>query len=258
MKLQISEQEKNFLIERLQKGDALPLDFKEKLFPTIQKEYELTYAGKMRKEDILANEDGVFAMPLQVEKVYNGERETFADGWRNMAVFGDNLQFLKTCYKNEDELIKDKVKGKVKPIYIDPPFGTASDFDANTGQIAYSDKVKGADFVEFLRKRLIVAREILANDGCIFIHLDQKKIHYIKIVLDEIFGEGNFKNEIAWKRTSAHNDTGKFGINVDFILYYTKSDNYTFIPQYEEYTEKHLGRFRNTDLDTAEFGQIVH
>jgi adenine-specific DNA-methyltransferase len=105
MTLPLSDQEKHFLIERLQKGEALPPDFKEKLFPTIQKEYELTYAGKMRKEDILANEDGVFAVPLQVEKIYNGERETFVDGWRNMIVFGDNLQFLKTCYKNEDELI---------------------------------------------------------------------------------------------------------------------------------------------------------
>lgn len=249
MKTPLSDQERLFLIDKLQKGESLPSDFKEKLFPTIQKEYELAYAGKMRKEDILANEDGVSPVPLQVEKVYNGEREAFIDGWRNMVVFGDNLQFLKTCYKNEDELIKDRIKGKVKLIYIDPPFGTASDFDSNSGQIAYSDKAKGADFVEFLRKRLIVARELLANDGCIFVHLDQKKVHYIKIILDEVFNESYFKNEISWKRTSAHNDTGKFGVNVDFILYYTKSESYTFNPHYEEYTEKHLGRFRNKDAD---------
>ena len=62
----------------------------------------------MRKEDLLADQDGTFAVPLQVEKIYNGKREVFADGWRNMLVFGDNLQFLKTIYKNEDPLIKDK------------------------------------------------------------------------------------------------------------------------------------------------------
>lgn len=227
MKLPLSEQEKQFLIDRLQNGEALPFDFKEKLFPTIQKEYELTYAGKMRKEDILANEDGVFAVPLQVEKVYNGERETFEDGWRNMVVFGDNLQFLKTCYKNEDELIKDKVKGKVKLIYIDPPFATASDFKTNTGQKAYTDKAKGADFIEFLRKRLIVAKELLDYNGSIFVHLDWKKSHYTKIVLDEIFGESNFLNEIVWYYEDKFATGGKaLDKNHDVILRFSKSNNF--------------------------------
>lgn len=227
MKLPLSDQEKHFLIERLQKGEALPPDFKEKLFPTIQKEYELTYAGKMRKEDILANEDGVFAVPLQVEKIYNGERETFIDGWRNMIVFGDNLQFLKTCFKNEDELIKDKVKGKVKLIYIDPPFATASDFNTSTGQKAYTDKAKGADFIEFLRKRLIVAKELLANDGSIFVHLDWKKCHYAKLILDEVFGENNFLNEIIWYYEDKFATGGKsLDKNHDVILRFSKTGTF--------------------------------
>jgi adenine-specific DNA-methyltransferase len=234
MTLPLSDQEKQFLIERLQKGEALPPDFKEKLFPTIQKEYELTYAGKMRKEDILANEDGVFAVPLQVEKIYNGERETFIDGWRNMIVFGDNLQFLKTCYKNEDELIKDKVKGKVKLIYIDPPFATASDFNTSTGQKAYTDKTKGADFVEFLRKRLIVARELLANDGCIFLHLDYKKSHYAKLLLDEIFGENNFRNEVIINRIkkniNEYLQAKTLNSDFDNILIYSKSELFKIYP----------------------------
>lgn len=255
MKLPISDQEKDFLIERLQKGEALPPDFKEKLFPTIQKEYELTYAGKMRKEDILANEDGVFAVPLQIEKVYNGEREAFADGWRNMVVFGDNLQFLKTCFKNEDDLIKDKVKGKVKLIYIDPPFGTASDFDANTGQIAYADKAKGADFVEFIRRRLLVAKELLSRDGSIFIHLDYKKVHYIKIALDEIFGENNFRNEIIWKRKGGSaNPQNRLGVVTDSILWYSKTDNLQISQQFtleSDEVKKYIKeRFCNKD----EFG----
>lgn len=136
----LSIEEKEFLIECLVKGDNIPEDFKEKLFPTNQKEYELRYAGKMRKSDLLADQDGTFAVPLQIEKVYNGFRETFSDGWRNMLVFGDNLQFLKTIYKNEDPLIRDKVKRKVKLIYIDPPFATESDFSSTIGQKAYSVK----------------------------------------------------------------------------------------------------------------------
>lgn len=258
MKTPLSDQERLFLIDKLQKGESLPSDFKEKLFPTIQKEYELAYAGKMRKEDILANEDGVSPVPLQVEKVYNGEREAFIDGWRNMVVFGDNLQFLKTCYKNEDELIKDRIKGKVKLIYIDPPFGTASDFDSNSGQIAYSDKAKGADFVEFIRKRLLVAKELLANDGSVFVHLDYKKIHYIKLILDEVFGENNFRNEIVWKRKGGSaNPQNRLGVVTDSILWYSKTDGLNIHQQFtldSDEVKKYIKeRFNNVDENGRKF-----
>ncbi len=148
---ELSQREKDYLIEKLQKDEQLPDDFKYKLFPTTQKEYELVYAGKMRKEDILADEDGVTAAPLKIERTYNGDRKSYPDGWKNMIVFGDNLQFLKTIYKNEDPLIKNKVKGKVKLIYIDPPFAPQSDFSGSQGQKAYTDKAKDAEFVEFIR-----------------------------------------------------------------------------------------------------------
>ena len=248
---ELSQREKDYLIEKLQKGEQLPDDFKYKLFPTTQKEYELVYAGKMRKEDILADEDGVTATPLQIERTYNGDRESYPDGWKNMIVFGDNLQFLKTIYKNEDPLIKDKVKGKVKLIYIDPPFATASDFSGSEGQKAYSDKTKDAEFVEFLRKRLIVAREILATDGSIMVHLDYKKVHYIKVLMDEVFGERNLRNEIIWQRTtntgSSKARARKFSADTDTILYYSKSSEFQFNKLFREYSEKYLKRFKYKD-----------
>jgi site-specific DNA-methyltransferase (adenine-specific)/adenine-specific DNA-methyltransferase len=189
----------NFLIECLKAGKEIPTEYKYALFPTKQKEYELVYAGKARKEDILADNEEAKAVPLQVEKIFNGNKYPLAaKGWHNFLVFGDNLQILKTFYRDEDPLIKGKVKGKVKLIYIDPPFATESDFGAKKGQKAYSDKTRGAEFVEFLRKRLIIAKELLAEDGCIYVHLDGKKGHYAKIVLDEVFGEGNFMNELIW------------------------------------------------------------
>ena len=247
--MSISKHEIADIIERLQKGDNLPEDYKYKLFPVKQKEYELVYGGKMRREDILSNEDGVFPVPLQIEKTFNGKRKQWEDGWKNIIAFGDNLQLLKTIYENKDPLIKDKVKGKVKLIYIDPPFATEGDFKATNGQTAYSDKTKSAEFIEFMKRRLIVARELLADDGSIFIHLDQRKVHYMKVIADEIFGENNFKNEIIWKRTSAHSDSGKFGINIDYLLFYTKSENYIWNQLYAIYTEKHLSRFRFKDPD---------
>lgn len=194
----INKDEREYLISLLQKGDAIPEDFKYKLFPVTHKEYELVYAGKMRKEDLLANDDGSFPVPLQVERVYNGNNHpAFDDGWRNMIVFGDNLQFLKTIREDKDSLIKGRVNKRIKLIYIDPPFATSDDFQNKDGAKAYSDKKKGADFVEYLRKRLILAKEVLAEDGSIYVHLDSKMGHYIKVLLDEVFSDYEF-TEVIW------------------------------------------------------------
>ena len=118
----------------------------------------------------------------------------------------------------------DKVKGKVKLIYIDPPFATADDFQNKEGAKAYTDKKKGAEFVEFLRKRLILAKEILADDGSIFVHLDQKMSHYIKVLMDEIFGKQFFRNEIAWCYQGAGQSKTQFKRKHDNILFFSKTN----------------------------------
>lgn len=252
----ITKQQKDYIIKLLQEGKELPEEFKYQLFPTKQKEYELAYAGKMRKEDLLANEDGVFPVPLQIEKVFNGdEYEAFDDDWKNMIVFGDNLQFLKTIYENKDLLIKDKVKGKVKMIYIDPPFATIDEFQNKEGAKAYTDKKKGAEFVEFLRKRLIIAREILADDGSIYVHLDWKKAHYIKLILDEVFGESKFRNQLIWKYFGPTSTEKNFPRKHDTILFYTKSEQYYFDSSATliEYDEKAIKRYDKTDEDGKKY-----
>ena len=229
--MKLSRHEIEDLIERLQKGESLPDDYKYKLFPVKQKEYELVYGGKMRREDILANEDGVFPVPLQIEKIYNGQRKQWNDGWRNIIAFGDNLQFLKTIYENKDPLIKNKVKGKIKLIYIDPPFGTGDDYDGNSGQAAYSAKAKGAEFVEFIRRRIVVAKELLADDGWIMVRQGYHFGHYIKISLDEVFGKHNCINEAIVNRVKK-NVTKKGRRNipnaVDHIYIYRKSESSQF------------------------------
>lgn len=227
--MQLTLEEKQFLLNKISLGEPIPDDFKEKLFPTLHKEYDLRYAGKMRKQDVLRGEDGVLPVPLQVEKVFNGERQLFDDGWRNLIIFGDNLQFLKTCYHNADELIKDKIKGKVKLIYIDPPFGTGDDYEGNKGQKGYTAKRKSADFVEFIRRRLIVAKELLAPDGLIFVRQDYHFGHYIKLVLDEIFGKENFQNEIVINRFKRQlKNLTRFNHATDSLFFYSNSSNYAF------------------------------
>lgn len=238
---------KDQIIACLENGEEIPEEYKTLLFPINNKEYELNYLGKMRKEDILSDTDEVNSIPFQLERTIGDA----VDGeWRNLLIFGDNLQILKSLYFNQDPLIMDKVKGKVKLIYIDPPFSLKQEFKGKKGEKAYADKVKGAEFIEFLRRRLIILKELLAEDGSIFVHLDYRKIHYIKVVMDEVFGETNFINEITWKRTSAHNDAGKFGINTEYILFYAKNaENYIWHQQYAEYSEKHLKRYHRKDKD---------
>jgi len=244
--MKLSKHEIEDIISRLQKGETIPEDFKYKLFPVKQKEYELVYGGKMRREDILANEDGVFPVPLQVEKIYNGHREQWKDGWKNIIAFGDNLQFLKTIYENKDTLIKNKIKGKVKLIYIDPPFGTGDEYDGNKGQSAYSAKIKGAEFVEFLRRRLILAKEILADDGTIFVRIDYHFGHYAKITLDEVFGKDNFQNEIVINRFKRQlKNLTRFNHGTDSIFFYSKTKDYYF----NEIERKRLNVFSGEDAE---------
>ena len=143
----LNSTEKDYIVNLIQNNEPIPEDFKYKLFPVANKEYELVYAGKMRKEDILANQDGSTPVPLQVEKVFSGKSHPpFSDGWQNMIVFGDNLQFLKTIYKDEDPIIKNKLKGKIKLVYIDPPFATGGVFSVDNDLFS-----KNSDFLMIKR-----------------------------------------------------------------------------------------------------------
>lgn len=232
----LSEQDRERIIELLEKGENLPLNYKHILFPPEKKEYELVYDGKQREEDILAD---TMAVPLQPIKTFGSNGNV----WANKLIFGDNLQVMKTL------LDASEVKGQVKLIYIDPPFATKREFKGTQDQKAYQDKIVGAKFIEFVRKRLVFLKELLSSDGSIYIHLDQKKGHYIKTILDEIFGEQNFTTEIVWKRTSAHSDSGRYGNNIDFIYYYKKGNEYIWNQEYEPYSQKYLTRFKNIEPD---------
>src|SRR5260221_12117352 len=219
-----TDAEKKKLVDLILKGKPLPPIYKTRLFAQgdgsfIQatKEYRLIYEGKGRREDIIA---GTPEAPFQLVRQFN-EDNAFPDGWRNMLIYGDNLMALKEVYVDQLGPNRYGTRQRIKLIYIDPPFATKKDFMKDKEK-AYRDKVIGAEFIEFLRKRLILLREILADDGSIYVHLDTKKGHYLKAVLDEVFDETNFRNEIIWKRQSAHNDAGKCGAIHDTILFYTK------------------------------------
>lgn len=256
-KVLLTDEEIQKLIECIQDGTEVPEDLVIKLSPSFfdklrsagkfdYKELDrfkiptIEYAGKRSESVILAQAALTGgAAPLQVVRSFG---ESSENEWRNMIVQGDNLQFLKTCYMNQDPLIKDKVKGKVKLVYIDPPFATKSDFQSSEGADSYSDKIDRAEFIESLRERLIYMKEILADDGSIFVHLDWKMAHYLKIIMDEVFGESNFINEIIWYYRRWNIAANLFARNHDNIFYYSKNKGrYTFNNLYIPKSEKSSG-----------------
>ncbi len=189
------------------------------MFPPEKREYELVYDGKEREEDIIAN---TLAVPLQPMRTFN---KTGTD-WQNKLIFGDNLQAMRSLLelKRSGQLRNADGTSGVRVVYIDPPFATAQEFHGSEDQKAYQDKILGSRFVEFIRKRLILLRELLADDGAIYVHLDWKKAHYIKVVMDEVFGENNFRNEIVWHYPGREmHISNKFNAKHDSILFYARS-----------------------------------
>jgi DNA modification methylase len=243
-KINLNDDDKIRLIDALNNGVEPSPDLLPKLFPGTAEKFDvakldrakvptLEYAGKRSKAAILA-EAGAGSGPLEVERCFGCKAPKTDDDykeWRNILVQGDNLQFLKACYKNEDPLIKDKVKGKVDLIYIDPPFATKSDFGGKDGERSYADKLDQAEFLESLKERLCLLRGILSNKGTIYIHLDQKMSHYVKIVMDEVFGKDKFINEIVWSYTSGGAGIKSFAKKHDSILVFSKTSDYKFNQQ---------------------------
>ena len=269
-KILLTDEEIKKLIECIQDGSEVPEDLVIKLSPSFfdklrsagkfdYKELDrfkiptIEYAGKRPESVILAQAALTGgAAPLQVVRSFG---ESSENEWRNMIVQGDNLQFLKTCYMNQDPLIKDKVKGKVKLVYIDPPFATKGDFQSSEGADSYSDKIDRAEFIESLRERLIYIREVLADDGSIFVHLDLKQIHYIKIVMDEIFGRDKFVNEIIWYYPDNFQGNVKgFATNHNNILWYSKSKNFISNKVYVPLDKKTK---RDKRVWSSELGKLV-
>jgi len=251
----LSEQEIGRIVSLLKEGNPLPDDYKGILFDT-KKEYELIYADKEREEDILAD---TMAVPLQKVKTFRNGKD--GNGWTNILIFGDNLQVLKTLLqmKQEGKLKNADGTPGVRLVYIDPPFATRQEFRGSQDQKAYQDKIAGARFLEFLRKRLVFLRELLSEDGSIYVHLDWKKGHYVKTIMDEVFGENNFRREIIWTLKGAagyKSLANSFVRGHDTILYYSKTENPIFNKEYLPYNEAQLKRFTE-DAEGRKFKTIT-
>ena len=260
----LTEQEQQEIIRYIEADKPLPDKFRFLLFED-KREVELVWNGK-------SSEVCNIVLPFQViEQVDEPRAEKPADtalqaglfdsrgrqlkGWTNKLIWGDNKLILSSL-KNGPLREEIERQGGLKLIYIDPPFDVGADFsmDIEIGddtftkkpnileEIAYRDTWgKGADsFIAMIYERLVLMRDLLADDGSIYVHCGWQVSHYMRCVLGEIFGTARFLNEIIWQRTSAHSDSGSYGNVHDTIFFFTKGENSVWNSLYEPLSKEHV------------------
>lgn len=167
---------------------------------------------------------------------------------KNKLYVGDNYEIMRCMLDDYD------MAGKINFVYIDPPFSTNNIFkisderastisSSHSDEIAYRDLLKGSDFIEFLRERIILLRELMSDNSSLYLHIDYKIGHYVKVMMDEIFGIENFRNDIARIKCNPKNFKRKaYGNIKDLILFYTKGNDYVWNEPRVDLTDEDLKR----------------
>lgn len=188
----------------------------------IAKKFEIHYEDKKPENEI-----------LRIVPAFGLTRvRELGENPNNVLYYGDNLEIMAHLLRSPD------LRGKVQLVYIDPPFASNASYKSRQLVDAYTDFLRGADFLEFLRKRLILIRELMSETASIFVHLDDNMAFPVKVIMDEIFGVKNFRNWITRKKSNPKNFTKKqFGNIADYIMFYTKSDAYTWNQPFEPWDE---------------------
>jgi len=233
--------------------------------------------GRKEVEKILERLSGVNRLTLQSNEyvlpskdksgLYRGQlRQITEQEWHNRLIYGDNLMVMQALLAGDPETGLPSMRGKIDLIYIDPPFDSKADYRTKITlpgttieqkptvleQFAYSDTWKDGtvSYLQMIYSRLVLMRELLSEQGSIYVHLDWHVGHYVKVLMDEVFGKENFRNEIIWQRTGAHNDAGRFGVVHDTIHLYAKSSDAIFNPIFISHSEEHV----NTRFNLIEEG----
>lgn len=212
--------------------------------------------GKKEVEKILERLSGSNKLALQTNEVVLPAKDTNniwsgkmpkanEQEWMNRLVYGDNLLVMQALLSGDPESNLPSMRGKIDLIYIDPPFDSKADYRTKVTlpgvdleqkptvieQFAYADTWKDgtASYLKMLYPRLALMKELLSDKGSIYVHIDWHVGHYVKILLDDIFGKNNFKNDVIWRKRNIPNAQSKFYSQVyDNLLFYTKSDDYVF------------------------------
>ncbi|MDE0296195.1 MAG: site-specific DNA-methyltransferase, partial [Bryobacterales bacterium] len=278
----LSEQEQQEIIRFIEADKPLPDKYRFLLFED-KREVELVWNGKTREVcnivlpfQVIEQVDEPRAekpeeTALQADLFSTDSRGRQLKGWTNKLIWGDNKLVLSSL-KNGPFRKEIEQQGGLKLIYIDPPFDVGADFsmDIEIGdegdetftkkpnileEIAYRDTWgKGADsFIAMIYERLILIRDLLAEDGSIYVHCDWRVNSLIRLVMDEVFINNFHKNEIRWKRQpprGAKAISKQYARSSDSIFYYTKSTSGIWNRQYRKYSENYIKtKFTHTDKD---------
>lgn len=190
------------------------LDFcrESTLLPQGDAEVTLSYPNKADRSDIIKPTPRRFLMMNDQEA---SEVKALPE---NALILDDNFFVL-------NELIRENVK--VNLYYLDPPYGTGFDFQSRDLEHAYKDSMGPAAYIEFMRRRFILMRETMTDDGSIYVHIGHQMLAYLKVVMDEVFGPENFRNLITRRKCSSKNFTSNQYANInDYILFYSKTKSY--------------------------------
>ena len=206
--------------------------------PSANTDVHLGYEGKKTEREIL------HTPPAKCRRLWPMSNGVPA---ANRLYYGDNLAILAALAHDP------AVRGQVRLVYIDPPYATKSVFQSRNQTDAYVDLLEGAHYLEFLRERLIFLRELLADDGSIYVHLDDNMAFLAKSIMDEVFGRENFRNWITRKKCNPKNYTRKaYGNVTDYILFYTKTENYVWHRPVNPWTEERAAKeYQYTEAGTG-------
>lgn len=183
--------------------------------PTNEQKIGFTYPNKVSSKELLK--------PIEQHYIAFNEKQK-----NNITSVPENSLILADNYFGLKKLL-ETYESKVKLIYLDPPYGTGMDFQSRDLQHAYRDVMGTTPWIEFIRRRLIFMRELLSDDGSIYIHIGHQMLFHLKIIMDEVFGSDNFRNLIVRKKCSSKNYTKNQYPNInDYILFYSKSKNMIF------------------------------
>ena len=184
--------------------------------------------------------------------------------WMNRLIYGDNLLAMQALLAGDTQTGLPSLRGKVGLIYIDPPFDSKADYRTKISlpgtdveqkptileQFAYADTWEDGtiSYLKMLYPRLLLMREMLSDKGSIYVHIDWHVGHYVKAIMDDIFGNDNFRNEIIWKRSQNISSIGNvYKRSHDVILFYSKTIDTPLSKVYKEQEESYLSQYKYKD-----------
>lgn len=199
------------------------------------KAFRLEYPGKRSTAEILASPAGEY------ETIWQGRQDA-----SSRLYFADNLPVLARLRQEKT------IAGRIRLVYIDPPYATESVFHSRSLNHAYEDTLAGPEYLEALRHRLLLIHELLADDGSLYLHLDEKMVFHAKLILDEVFGPAHYRNCITRKKCNPKNYTRKsYGNVADYLLFYTKTRNYIWNKPIEPWTAERAKEYQYVEPETG-------